>query len=490
VPINYNLAFIQTDNVTGMDADILIALKEHHHPSAEYMKRIRATLEVDQPGASFYFQPADLIGQVLNFGLSAAVDVQVEHPNLETAAAMAHKLTDLIRTIPGAVDVHIIQQIDYPSLEINVDRERAARIGLTQRDVAQHLLISLSSSSLVSPAFFLNPTNNVNYFVVVKTPLDRLRTVPSLLSTPLTPPSASAILPPGLTPPPSTQPAPPTNTIGNIAALNPTVSPSQITHYTVQRVIDVAVGIEGRDLGSVADEVQKKINSLGQLPKGMRIAIRGQSETMNTSFRSLGLGLILAVILVYCLMVVLFQSFIDPLLIMIAVPGAFAGILWMLALTHTTLNVESLMGAIMAVGIAVSNSILMVSFANEVRVAQHGHEAIQDPVEAALAAGKTRLRPVLMTALAMIIGMVPMALALGEGGEQNAPLGRAVIGGLVMATVTTLFVVPVAYASLRKKPPTKHLLDERFAREKAGAPPLPLGEEPHEEPAVPPEEKS
>jgi multidrug efflux pump subunit AcrB len=234
----------------------------------------------------------------------------------------------------------------------------------------------------------------------------------------------------------------------------------------VQRVLDVTAGVEGRDLGAVAAEVQARIDALGKLPPGMRVFVRGQNEVMQSSFRSLGLGLVLAIALVYCLMVVLFQSWLDPFLIMLAVPGALAGILWMLVLSGTTINDESMMGAIMAVGIAVSNSILLVSFANEVRVEEH-----LDPVAAALAAGKTRLRPVLMTALAMIIGMVPMALGLGEAGEQNAPLGRAVIGGLLMATIVTLGVVPVAYAVLRKGMPTKHLLDERFAAEKAGLQP-------------------
>ncbi|MDB4970179.1 MAG: acriflavin resistance protein [Myxococcales bacterium] len=251
-----------------------------------------------------------------------------------------------------------------------------------------------------------------------------------------------------------------------MATLTPEVRASLLSHYTVQRVLDVAASLDGRDLGAVSQDIEKKIKELGPLPKGVKIKLRGQNEVMDASFRMLGLGLILAVVLVYCLMVVLFQSWIDPLLIMVAVPGALVGILWMLAITHTTLNVESMMGAIMAVGIAVSNSILLVNFANDLRTEQN-----LGALEAALEAGKTRLRPVLMTALAMIIGMVPMALALGEAGEQNAPLGRAVIGGLLMATFVTLFVVPVVYSILRTKLPEKHLLEERFQREKAGAEP-------------------
>jgi len=286
--------------------------------------------------------------------------------------------------------------------------------------------------------------------------------VRELLATPLTPPAGPLQLV-SAQPPPSSLPEPPAQTLSNVAALTPAVTANQISHYTVQRVLDVAASVEGRDLGAVEKDINRKIAELGKLPPGMRIHVRGQNEVMNQSFHMLGLGLILAIVLVYCLMVILFQSWIDPFLIMIAVPGALVGILWMLALTHTTLNVESLMGAIMAVGIAVSNSILLVNFANDVRV-----ERNLGPIEAALEAGTTRLRPVLMTALAMIIGMVPMALALGEAGEQNAPLGRAVIGGLLVATFVTLFVVPVVYSLLRKKPPTRHLLEERFQLEKKG----------------------
>ncbi|HEY1586676.1 MAG TPA: efflux RND transporter permease subunit, partial [Polyangia bacterium] len=307
----------------------------------------------------------------------------------------------------------------------------------------------------------------VNYIVVVKSPLQKIKSVPNLLSTPLTPPSASALLQAGGTPSPSSLPEAPAQTLGNVSSLSTEVRPNQLTHYTVQRVLDIGASVEGRDLGSVARDIQAKIKELGPLPKGMKITVRGQNEVMNSSFRSLGLGLILAVLLVYCLMVILYQSWIDPLIIIMAVPGALVGILWMLTATHTTLNVESLMGAIMAVGIAVSNSILLVNFANDYRVENEK----ASPLEAALMAGKTRLRPVLMTALAMIIGMIPMALALGEAGEQNAPLGRAVIGGLVMATFVTLFVVPVVYTLLRKAPPTQHLLEQRFQREKAGGEP-------------------
>ncbi|HEX4803745.1 MAG TPA: efflux RND transporter permease subunit [Myxococcaceae bacterium] len=465
LPIFYNLAFVQTENVGPMDAEILISLKPHHHATKDYMGRIAKMVEAEFPGSTAYFQPADIVSQVLNFGLPAELDVQVEYPNLQTSLGYARRLRDALRTVPGTADVHIAQTLDYPTLKLDVDRERAARLGLSQRDVANNVLISLSSSSLVAPSFFLNPTNNVNYFVVVKTPLSRVDSVSSLLSTPMTN-AASPLQQPDAPPVPTAQPGPPAQTLSNLVQLYPQVTPSQLNHYTVQRVLDIAARVQSRDLGSVASDIQKKIQSLGELPPGMRIRLRGQNEVMFESFRSLGLGLILAILLVYSLMVVLYQSWLDPLIIMIAVPGAMVGILWMLVATGTTINVESLMGAIMAVGIAVSNSILLVNFANDLRV-EKGLSAR----EAALEAGKTRLRPVLMTALAMILGMLPMAFALGEAGEQNAPLGRAVIGGLMMATAVTLFSVPVAYSILRTKLPTKHLMEERFQREKRGAAP-------------------
>ncbi|MES1164655.1 MAG: efflux RND transporter permease subunit, partial [Verrucomicrobiota bacterium] len=459
VPVSYNLAFVQTDNVSPMDAEILIALKPEHAPSAGYMRRIRRMLAERFAGATSYFQPADIVSQVLNFGLSAPIDVQVEHPDLHKAYEVAQRLRAGIAEVPGTADAHIVQVVDYPALKVDVDRLRAAQAGIAERDVASNLLVSLSSSGLVAPSYFLNPRNNVNYTVVVKTPLKQLASVSQVMATPVTSGTPLSSAPgPGS---PAAVPEAPTQILSGIASVSPTGSPEQINHYTVQRVIDVGANVEGRDLGAVATEIQQKIQGLGKLPPGMKITLRGQNQVMNDSFHSLGLGLILAALLVYCLMVVLFQSWLDPFIIMVAVPGALVGILWMLALTHTTINVESLMGAIMAVGIAVSNSILLVSFANDWRVEQEG----VTPAAAALEAGRTRLRPVIMTALAMIIGMVPMALGLGEAGEQNAPLGRAVIGGLGLATLTTLFVVPVVYASLRVKLPTKHVMEQSFLAE-------------------------
>ncbi|HVY39335.1 MAG TPA: efflux RND transporter permease subunit [Polyangia bacterium] len=459
VPVSYNLAFVQTDNISPMDAEILIALKPEHAPTAGYMRRIRRMLAERFPGATSYFQPADIVSQVLNFGLSSPIDVQVEHPDLHKAYEVAQRLRAGIAEVPGTADAHVVQVVDYPALKVDVDRLRAAQAGIAERDVASNLLVSLSSSGLVAPSYFLNPHNNVNYTVVVKTPLKQLASVSQVMATPVTSGSPLSSAPgPGS---PAAVPEAPTQILSGIASVSPSGSPEQINHYTVQRVVDVGANVEGRDLGAVASDIQKKIQGLGKLPPGMKITLRGQNQVMNDSFHSLGLGLILAALLVYCLMVILFQSWLDPFIIMVAVPGALVGILWMLAMTHTTINVESLMGAIMAVGIAVSNSILLVSFANDWRVEQEG----VTPVQAALEAGRTRLRPVIMTALAMIIGMVPMALGLGEAGEQNAPLGRAVIGGLGLATLTTLFVVPVVYASLRVKLPTKHVMEQSFLAE-------------------------
>jgi CzcA family heavy metal efflux pump len=465
VPIFYNLAFVQTENIGGMDAEILIALKKGHHPTSVYRRKIRELLPRSFPGSRFYFESADIVTQVLNFGLTSPLDVQVEGTDFRRSYDLALKMRDAMRDIPGTADVHINQVLDYPTLQVDVDRTRAARLGVSERDVANNALISLSSSILIAPSFFLNPINNVNYTVAVQIPPDRIRSLENLRLMPITPPGASALLQPSTSPPPSEVPQASAQTLADLARVSHSVSPENITHYTVQRVLDVEGDLEGRDLGSVAKDIQRKIDALKPLPPGTRITLRGQNEVMTQSFRSLALGLVLAVLLVYFLMVVLFQSWIDPFIIMMAVPGALAGILWMLALTGTTINVESLMGSIMAVGIATANSILLVSFANDIRV-----EKGLSPEMAAIEAGKTRLRPVIMTALAMILGMLPMALALGEGGEQNAPLGRAVIGGLIVATFVTLFVVPVIYSLLRKKIPSKHLLDERFEAEVSGTP--------------------
>jgi multidrug efflux pump subunit AcrB len=463
VPIFYNLAFVQTDNISGMDAEILISLKPGHRPTAYYQKKLRDTLPRSFPGSRFYFQAADIVTQVLNFGHTSPLDVQIEGADLNRSYEYALKMSDALRVIPGTADVHIKQVLDYPALQVDVDRTRAASLGMSESDVANNALVSLSSSILVAPSFFLNPANNVNYTVAVQIPPRRIDNLNSIRSMPLSPPSAGSLLQQPALPLPSATPKAPTQTLANLSTIYHAVSFENISHYTVQRVLDVEANVEGRDLGSVAADIEKSIAEIKPLPAGTQITLRGQNEIMNQSFRSLALGLILAILLVYFLMVVLFQSWLDPFIILMAVPGALIGILWMLALTSTTINVESLMGSIMAVGIATANSILLVSFANDIRI-----DTNISPEDAALEAGKARLRPVLMTALAMIIGMLPMALAMGEAGEQNAPLGRAVIGGLLLATFFTLFIVPVIYTLMRIKPPSKHELDERFEAELQG----------------------
>ena len=462
LPIFFNLAFVQSDNIGPQDADVLIALQPEYAPTAGYIRRLRRELTQRHPGNQFYFQAADIISQVLNFGLAAPIDIQVEGNNFGQTFPIALKIESMLRSVPGTADVHIGQVMNFPTLQVEVDRLKAATMGMSQKDVATSMLTSLASSSLFAPNFWLNPKNLVNYFVVVQTPQRQIHDLQTLMQSPLTPqaggsirtglPAKSNIVMGHTTPVVASR-------LGDVAEVSRTVRPAVINHYTVQRVIDVLANVDGRDLGGVSADIGKKIATLPKLPPGVAIRIRGQSEAMKQSFGGMGFGLLLAIVLVYLLIVVNFQSWLDPFIIIMALPGALAGILWMLAITGSTLNVSSFMGSIMAVGVAVANSILIVNFANDMR--REGMNAFQ----AALEAGRVRFRPVIMTALAMIIGMLPMALALGEGGEQNAPLGRAVIGGLLAATVTTLFVVPIVYSLLRRKPPVSHALDARFARE-------------------------
>ena len=471
VPFATNLALIPSDNVSSADADILIQLKKGHKPTVEHVRALRAALPDAFPGAMFYFQNADIVSQVLNFGLSAPIDIQISDPNFNRSYELAQKLMLALQKIPGVVDAHITQILDYPTLQVDVDRLRAAQLGVTQRDVSNNLLISLSSSSLVAPSYFLNPANNVNYFVAVRQPMEAIKSVDDLMALPVSQPntqpqanasnqfSAAQY---------STLPNAPVTRMADIASVRPRSSLAAINHYSVQRVIDVAANVDGRDLGGVTDDIKKVIAEMSKdLPVTTHIDLRGQPEVMESSFTRLAQGLLIAIILVYALLVVLFQSWIDPFIIMMAVPGALIGIIWMLAVTGTTINVESLMGTIMTVGISVSNSILVVSFANDLRSRRKDITTF----EAIIESGKTRLRPILMTALAMILGMIPMALGLGEAGEQNAPLGRAVIGGLFAATIATLLIVPIFYTLLRRKPPRLHELDQQFAKEaSAGAP--------------------
>ncbi len=432
-PIFVNLAYGDSATVGPSDGEILVSLTPKHQPTEQYVETLRRELPKQFPQETFFFQPADIVNQILNFGLPAPIDVQVSGPgrNADADLAAARLLQTKMAAIPGAADVHLQQIVDGPTLNVHVDRTRAEQIGLTQRDVSQTLLTSLAGTGLSSPNYFLNQQNGVVYSIVTQTPQYRLDTPDALLNTPLTAP--------GLT-----QPA----LLSSVATISHGTSPLVISHYNIQPTYDIYASTQGRDLGGVSSDIIKVIGGVAKkLPKGSTITVRGQVQSMNTSFTGLSLGLLGAVVLVYLLLAVNFQSWLDPLVVVSGAPGAFAGILWMLYVTQTTLNVPSLTGAIMTIGVSTANSVLVVTFANERRL-----EGIS-AVDAAIEAGYTRLRPVLMTALAMIVGMIPMALALGEGGEQNAPLGRAVIGGLLLATLTTLFIVPISYSILRKNQP-------------------------------------
>jgi multidrug efflux pump subunit AcrB len=438
-PQPINLGFTDSVTIGPSDGEILVALHpERHQPTARWTKLLRERLPREFPGITFFFQPADIVSQILNFGLPAPIDVQVTGFNQQATHAVALEVAARVARIRGAVDVHMHQVVNSPSLHVNVDRTRATELGLTQRDVANSLLVSLSSSAVVAPNYWSDPRSGINYLVAVQTPPNRVDSVNMLLNTALT---AGRSGPPQL--------------LGNLATLERREVPAVISHSNVQPVFDIYANVQDRDLGGVAADVQKVVDALRPtLPPGHTIAIRGQVESMNSAFLRLGLGLIFAVLLVYLLMVVNFQSWLDPFIIITALPAGFGGIVWMLFVSHTTFSVPALMGAIMSVGVATANSILLVTFANDQM--REGHDARS----AARAAGATRLRPVMMTALAMIVGMLPMSLGLGEGGEQNAPLGRAVIGGLSVATFATLFLVPVVYSLLRRRPPREDFLAE------------------------------
>jgi multidrug efflux pump subunit AcrB len=439
-------AYIDNGTVSDADGEILVALKEEHGPTAQYVAKLRRELPRRFPDCTFFFQPADITSQILNFGLPAPINVQVVGVNGAGNLAAAKKLRHELANIPGIADVHIHQITDQPTLQLDVDRVMASEMGLSQQNVAGSVLVSLSSTSQTAPNYWVNPLNRVNYVLAVQTPPDRMGTVEAMMNTPiLGAPAVPAASTNGRDPMIGNQP----QLLSNLANLRRTVSESVVSHYNVQPVFEIYANVQGRDLGSVSAEVNRVVDSIRpELPRGSTIAIRGQVESMNSSFAGLAFGLVFAVLLVYFLIVVNFQSWLDPFIILTALPGALAGILWMLFLTQTTLSVPALMGAIMCIGVATANSILMITFANDQR-----REGL-DARAAALAAGSTRLRPVLMTALAMVVGMLPMSLGLGEGGEQNAPLGRAVIGGLLVATFFTLVFVPVLYTVLRKKPPT------------------------------------
>ena len=423
-----NLSYSTAGTIGTSDAEILISLKEDHHPTANYIRELRKTLPGEFPGSAFYFQPADIVSQILNFGLPSPIDVQLVGPNFADNFEVARKMLPRIQEVGGAVDVHIQQALDLPKLHVEVDRTRAESIGFTQQDVANNALVALTTSFQTAPNFWISP-QGVPYVVATLTPQYRVDTMRSVQGIPVIGRNGQPQI------------------LDNVASITREAGPAVVNHYDIMPVIDIYASAQDRDLGGVAAGVSKVIDDFkSQLPRGTTIVMRGQVATMRTSFAGLAIGLLFSIVLVYLLMVVNFQSWADPFIIITALTGTFAGIVWMLFVTRTTMNVPSLMGAIMSIGVATSNSILLVTFAG----AQMRDEG-KDALEAAKNAGHVRLRPIIMTALAMIIGMLPMSLGFGEGGEQNAPLGRAVIGGLMFATIGTLFFVPVVYSFIRKK---------------------------------------
>ncbi len=424
-----NMAYQNTGTIGPEEGDALITLKEDHAPSDSFIKQLRTVLPQKFPGTTFAFLPADIVSQILNFGLPAPIDVQVIGNDQKANYAYATNLLKRIRTVPGIADLRIQQVFNYPQLNVNVDRTLAGEVGLTQRDIANSLLVTLSGSGQVRPNFWLNPRNGVSYPIVAQMPQYRINSMSDLSNVPITSPETQ-------TP----------RYLGGLAQITPGPSPGVVSHYNVQPVIDIYGAIQGRDLGAVSGDIDRILSETRKdVPRGSYVALSGQVRTMASAYSQLYFGLAGAVVLIYLVIVVNFQSWLDPFIIITALPGALAGIVWMLFMTGTTLSVPALTGAVMCMGIATANSILLVSFARE------GLAQGLDATAAALEAGFTRFRPVLMTALAMIIGMLPMALALGEGGEQNAPLGRAVIGGLLVATVATLFFVPTVFSLLHAR---------------------------------------
>jgi multidrug efflux pump subunit AcrB len=444
-----NLSYSTSAPIGPSDADIQVQLTEDHHPTAAYVDKLRTVLNREYPGVTFYVLPVDIVTQILNFGLSAPIDIQIVGPDLYGNRALAEKMLNEVRYVPGATDARIQQPFDYPNMTVTVDRTRAQDIGLTQSNVAGSVLVALSGSFQTTPNFYLDPKTGVTYNVAIQSPQYRLDSLAELQSMPVTtgsgPAQQSSIVP---TPGAASTAVPgvtkPIDVLGNVADVVPGAELGTVSHYNVQPVLDIYTNVDGTDLGTVTRAMQKIIDRHQQnhdLPRGSHFILRGQSETMRKSYIGLLGGLAFSILLVYLLIVVNFQSWLDPFLIIAALPAALAGIAWFLFVTHTRLSVPALTGAIMCMGVATSNSILVVTFAREQLEALVG-----DARRAALNAGFVRLRPVVMTALAMIIGMIPMSLGLGDGGEQNAPLGRAVIGGLLLATVATLFFVPVFFS--------------------------------------------
>jgi multidrug efflux pump subunit AcrB len=423
-PSSINLTYNNTGVVGTQDGDVQIALKKGHRPTADYVRELRDRLPREFPDTTFSFPPADIVSQILNFGAPAPIDLQIRGANLDANFEYANMLLKKVRAIPGVADARIQQSRRSPIFEVNVDRTRAQEVGVTARDVTNSLVVNLAGSSQVAPTFWLNPANGISYAIVMQTPQYRLDSLAALANLPIN----------GATP--GSQ-----QVLGGLATFKRTTGNAVVSQYDIQSMVQINATTQDRDLGAVASDIRDLIaETASQVPKGSSVALLGQVRTMDRAFSGLLYGLLGAIVLIYLLIVVNFQSWSDPFVIITALPAALAGIVWMLFATHTTLSVPALTGAIMCMGVATANSVLVISFARE-RLDQLG-----DAAAAALDAGFVRFRPVLMTALAMIIGMAPMALGLGEGGEQNAPLGRAVIGGLVFATIATLVFVPVVFS--------------------------------------------
>jgi multidrug efflux pump subunit AcrB len=419
-----NTVYNNTGVIGSEDTDILVSLKDGHHPTQDWVRKLRPELNRQFPGTIFYFLPADMITQILDFGLPAPIDIEIDGVDMEGNRKVADQMLTRVRQVPGIVDARIQQPFDQPKLHITVDRTKAAQAGLTQQDVASSLLVTLSGSFQTTPTYFLSPVNGVNYSVVTQSPEFRMDTLEDLRNIPITAAAGGG-----------------SQILGDISSISRAPEMPEISHYNIHRIIDIYASVEGRDLGAAGNEIERIVSATQKsLPRGSRIIIRGQLDTMKTSYAGLAAGLGFAILLIYFLIVVNFQSWLDPFIIISALPAALTGIVLFLFLTHTRLSVPALMGSIMCMGIATSNSILVVAFARE-RLSHHN-----DALQAAIESGYTRFRPVVMTALAMMIGMVPMAMGFGEGGEQNAPLGRAVIGGLLCATVATLFFVPAVFS--------------------------------------------
>jgi multidrug efflux pump subunit AcrB len=420
-----NYMYSRSGFIGAADADVLVTLKPGHRPTADHVRNLRALLPQEFPGVTFYFVPADIVTQILNFGLPAPIDVQIEGNDIQGNREVANRLLDDLRRVPGLTDLRIQQNFDTPKFQVTVDRVKAAGAGFTPRDVANSVLLSLAGSGTTSPTTFLNWQNGVSYNLVTQAPQYSIQSLQDLQNIPI---GATGARPQNL---------------GDVASISRANAMTVISHYNTRRVVDIYGSVQDRDLGAVGRDIARIIDAhRPNLPRGSFVTLRGQVETMRSSYLGLLGGLAFAIVLVYLLIVVNFQSWLDPFIIITALPAALAGIIVFLFLTGTTLSVPALMGAIMCMGVGTANSILVVSFAKD-RLGEHG-----DARRAAIEAGVTRFRPVLMTALAMIIGMIPMAMGLGEGGEQNAPLGRAVIGGLLLATVATLIFVPAVFSLL------------------------------------------